>query len=490
MPPTGGMPSGMMPPGSMAQGGRPQGGKGGRPPLTQGLHHGFGHADSFAPEMSKHTQAMMKVTDHHTAGNDPLGVEKPTHMWIKFGEFSPIYPTPETPQYGYWGKDALAREEKVQEQFCSKLEDMGCWGRANLRGFCDTATMNWKERMINPWKWTFIHADGWNLNFWPEDFHKFKDTGKEDASVCPVASIDIRQILAANYQREASSSEGAQAPFEVRVNFQNGFFPFRVVQEFEAQAWCVRIMKGVVETVKVQQLREKYMHNINKMDELEVEAHRIDRDPVRIGNLRSLWHQAIDSVERGARPTRQTFFELYALYDALDVPEEYPNQQPEQEMRGDGNLTMAEIECMCRELLEMKYNEVQAIVVRQEKELYHQHRPVAHFHETKLRWTIDQGRDLMEEYSRQRNPKDFFDRVVNFHHRCDISREGVVDIQEFCNSAPIFLMPNMELRKEGLFFAAAENSDSQAHRAREHDDARLRKEGKTREQEAAECNQQ
>jgi len=436
-------------------------------PQNQGLHHGFGHSDSFAsPQMSKHTHAMMKVTDHNTVGND-LGVERPMNMWIKFGEFSPIYPTPETPQYGCWAKDSLERENKVQEEFCSKLEDFGCFGRANLRGVCDTATMSFAERMVTPWQWTFIHADGWNINFWPENFHMFKDTGKDDGSVCPIASLDIRQILAANYQREASSSEGALAPFEVHVNFQTGYFPFRVVDELEAQEWCVRIMKGVVETVKVQQVREKYMQHHNKMDELEVEAHRIERDPVRCQKLADLWHQAVESVERGARPTRQIFFELYALYDCLDLPPEYGESfAEEEERRGDGNLTMYEIEVLCREFLDMKYHEVQAIVVRQEKDLFHPHRPVGASREHSLRWTIDQGRELMEHYQNQRNPKDFFDRVVNFHHRCDISREGRVDPQEFLNAAPVFLMPNMELRKEGLFFASAEESSPDAHRER------------------------
>jgi len=462
--------------------------------IGQGLHHGFGHADSFAhPEVSKHTTAMMKHVDHNTVGNHPLGIEKAPRMWIKFGEFSPVYPTPETPQYGYVGNEAMEREEKIQEMFCSKLEDFSSWGRANLRGICDKATLTWKQKLANPWQWTFIHADGWNLNFWPEDFHKAKDTdSKDDGSVRPIASIDIRQILAANYEREASSAEGTKAPFEVHMNFQNGYFPFRVVDERDAQAWCVRVMKGVVETVKVQQLREKYVHQLHKMHEIEVEGHRIERDPVRSAKVRRIWQESVDCVERGSRPSMQTFIQMYNLYDSLDSKENEHGEPLEdgEATGGDGNLTMHEIEVMCREFLDMKYYEVQAIVVRQEKELFHRSRPVSHSHEHKLRWTIEQGRELMEHYDRQRDPKDFFDRVVNFHHRTDISREGRVDVAEFCNAAPIFLMPMIELRKEGLFFSAAEHSDSQVHRAREHEDAKLRAHGKTREQQAAECNQQ
>jgi len=434
------------------------------------------------------------MPDHHTAGNDPLGMEKPTHLWIKFGEFSPIYPTPETPQYGVWGKDmALQRVEKKQEMFCSKLGDFGTWGRANLRGICDTATMSWKERMINAWCWTYIHVDGWNLNFWPPEFMDAKDTGKDDRSVNPTASVDIRQIITANYEREASSSEGATAPFVVRLNFQTGYFPFRVLMESEAQAWCVRIMKGVVETVKVQQLREKCSGHMNKMDELDVDEHRIEKDPVRMARLRELWQKAVEAVERGSKPSKQMFAELYGLYDVIEVAQEYEQnvgrsgQYELQAPRGDGNLTMYEIEVLCREFLEMKNNEVRRIVVQQEKELYHQFRSVTHSQETKLRWTIDQGRDLMEQYRRQLNPQDFFDRVVNFHHKTDYSHDGRVDLQEFCNAVPIFLMPNLELRKEGLFFAAAQNSDSQAHyKERGQDDAH----GEDEEQEGGGCGQQ
>jgi len=305
--------------------------------------------------------------------------------------------------------------------------------------------------------------------------------------VNPTASVDLRQIITASYERDASPSEGAKARFVVRLNFQTGYFPFRVVMEHDAQAWCVRIMKGVVETVKVQQLREKYSCHLNKMDEFEVFENVVEKDPVRVARLRDLWHKAVETVERGARPTRQMFADLYAMYDVIDVAKDYEAEGglTLQAPRGDGNLTMHEIEVMCREFLEMKNNEVKRVVVQQEKELYNQFHPVVQNQETKLRWTIDQGRELMEHYQRQRNPQDFFDRVVNFHHRTDISREGRVDLPEFCNAAPIFLMPNIELRKEGLFFASAQESDSAAQRAaaQEQGDAQ-------EEEEPAGCGQQ
>jgi len=155
----------------------------------------------------------------------------------------------------------------------------------------------------------------------------------------------------------------------------------------------------------------------------------------------------------------------------------------------DGNLTMAEIEVMARELIDMKALEVRQVVVQQEKTLFSSFKPVSAFHEVKLRWTVDQGRQLLEHYDAQRDPKEFFDRVVNFHHRTDISREGKVDLTEFLNAAPIFLTPLLELRREGLFFGAAMESSPQAHKAREDDNNRLRSEGKTRAQEDAECTQ-
>jgi len=96
----------------------------------------------------------------------------------------------------------------------------------------------------------------------------------------------------------------------------------------------------------------------------------------------------------------------------------------------------------------------------------------------------------MAHYKKQLNPKDFFDRVVNFHHKTDISREGKVDLTEFLNAAPVFFMPVLELRREGLFFRAAMQSSPAAHKAMADDDLRLRSEGKTRAQEDAECNQQ
>merc|ERR1719313_3025401 len=151
---------------------------------------------------------------------------------------------------------------------------------------------------------------------------------------------------------------------------------------------------------------------------------------------------------------------------------------------------MAEVEVMVREFLEMKLEEVKHIVIKQEKVLYSNHKPVAAMHEMKLRWTVDQGRELMRHYEMLLSPKEFFDRVVNFHHKTDISREGRVDVTEFMNAAPIFLMPIPELRREGLFFRAAMQSEPRMHEEHAKHAHKLRMEGKTHEQAEAECNQQ
>merc|ERR1719223_1484979 len=104
-------------------------------------------------------------------------------------------------------------------------------------------------------------------------------------------------------------------------------------------------MKGVVETVKVQQLREKCIGHLNKMDELDVDEHRIEKDPVRMARLRDLWQKAVETVARGNRPTKQMFADLYNLYDVIEVAQDYdPNVGEVEAPGGDGNLTMYEIE--------------------------------------------------------------------------------------------------------------------------------------------------
>lgn len=424
------------------------------------------------------------------------------------GEYRSIYPSPETEQYLVFDQNVLARQEKIEQRWCSTTDGYGSRGRANLRNFVDAAIMNWKERMMSPWNWYYIHADGWHINFWEDNFWLCKQSDTD--CLRPIASIDIRQVFSVGITNDSSSAEGITCPWEIHLHFQTGYYPFRVKTADEAQAWRARIMMGVVESVKIGQARVSYMHKLHLHD--EVEPHRIEKDPARLDRIRSLWHKCVEAVENGVRPSRQVFFDLYRAYDALDTHNhkvETPQHHPglpaprcpitgapliEHEIpeagQGDGNLTYMEIEVMARELLEVKIEEVKQIVVQQEKVLFSSHRPVGAYHEVKLRWTIDQGRALLDHYEQMLNPQTFFDRVVNFHHRTDISREGRVDVTEFMNAAPVFLFPVMELNQEGSFFRAAMQSDLGEHKATEEEHANLHAEGKTRAQKDAECNQQ
>jgi len=449
------------------------------------------------------------------AGNKPSPREiasQADRMRPVVGDYHAIYPSPLTLQYGVT-KDMVENWKIAAEtRWCSTLEPFGTWGRASLANVCDVARMNWKERLsFKQWQWCFIHADGWQLNFWDENFwlHKDSDNG-EESRVNPIASLDIRIMFSVNVKNEPNSEEGYRCPWEVQLNFKTGFFTFRVKSEEEAQAWNVRIMQGVVQSVKISQMHQQYMHNLHLHD--EAEPFRIEKDPERARQLRQIWHAAISAIEKGIRPPKKIFMQLYQLYDALDV-NNYQIQLPHHAWgapthadhhvhmnlladqfaandEGDGNLTMAEIEVMAKELLDMKYQQIKSIVIAQEQVLYSTHRPPSAYHEVKLKWTIQQGRELMERYERMMEPSDFFDRVVNFHHRTDFSRDGKVDVREFINSAPVFLMPFTELKKEGLFFRSAEESEPKKHIEHEEETAKLRKEGKTRQQAEAECNQQ
>lgn len=452
---------------------------------SQGLHHGFGHADSFASQaQAAHSLAMMRRAGVIEPGAPPIGVETASRSCVVVGEYRPLYPAPATGQYGMSVQNVEAAEVRVQEQWCSKdsvdmsplVGNIGTWGRANLKHICDASMMNWKDRMITASVWSYIHADGWNINFWPKDFATTQATdsfpGKQ---MVPIASIDIRQIFAVNISKDASTAEGAQCPWEVHINFKTGYFPFSVRTQQEAEAWNARIMRGVVENVKLNSMRQNYAEYLITS---QGEPNLTEKDPARIASLKKIWHQSLESVGQGVQPSKQVFFNLYNLYDAIEGEQ------------SQGDLTMAEIEIMAKELLELKAEEVRAELVRQEKVLFSSHRPVTSGTEMQLRRTIDQGRALLAHYDRQRDPKEFFDRVVNFHHKTDISREGKVDITEFLNSAPIFLLPIVELRHEALFFKASRQACPQITRRQEQDVARLRLSGKTREEEEAECKQQ
>merc|ERR1719424_1022314 len=401
------------------------------------LHHGFGASDSFAhPQNAVGTLATMKGGDEHTAAlrahDAPLGLEMMSPFAgnvLSVGEYRPVYPAPETAQYGFTEKEVLEKAAVVQARWCSKVPEFGTWGRANLKNICD-APSSLAERMVSSWQWVYVHADGWDINFWPEDFALAKATDNQNGGeMVPICSIDIRQIFAVNVMFEATSAEGARAPWEIKLNFANGYFPFRVRSQNDANSWNARIMRGVVENVKVAQMRNKYAEQLYMHEGADFDDHRIPKCPGRVAKLKKLWHDAIESVEKGVSPPKQIYYEMYQIYDALENPMSVDGA-------GDGNLTMAEIEVMARELIDMKALEVRMVVVQQEKTLFSSFKPVSAFHEVKLRWTVEQGRQLLEHYDAQRDPKEFFDRVVNFHHRTDISREGKVDLTEFLNAAP------------------------------------------------------
>jgi len=463
-------PPGTMPPGSMPNGkgqndhridDGPGFGRGPiEPPKSQGLHHGFGHADSMTSE-AQAALAVLKAQGIIEPDAPPLGVEKVSHMKhgrVIVGEYHPIYPSPQTAQYGMSEREVEAADVLVQEQWCSKEnadmspmpENKGTWGRANLKHICDYAMMNWKERLTTAAVWSYIHVDGWNINFWPADFATVQAADNSSGQgLNPIACIDIRQIFAVTLSRDASTIEGSMCPWEVHIIFQTGFFGFRVRTQQEADAWETRVMQGVVENVRMSNARAKFAQRLASLDDGE-QNHQVKEDPARTAALAKIWHRAIQSVERGIKPSKQDFFDLYNLYDNIGGG------------GGDdetiGNLTMSEIETMAKELLELKVAEVKAEVVKQEKVLFSDHRPVSSSREVHLRHTIQQGRTLLAHYDRLQDPKTFFDRVVAFHHSTDISREGRVDLAEFMNSAPIFMLPNTELRHEGVFFRAAMRS--------------------------------
>lgn len=486
-----------------------------RPPTTfpVGLHHGFTPLDHSPNASQKQLQTMRANKAHAVTAEAPLGEEiPPRRKGIVVGEYHPLYPVPETPQYLIFPEDSERMCVEAEQRWCSKAQPFGTWGRADLTNMCDLSAMDWKTRFKNRWHWVFIHADGWNLNFWHEDFWLCRDSDSTltDSHNRPIASLDIRHIFAVNVANDTASEEGYLCPWTVHLNFRTGYFVYRVKTQDEARAWNVRIMQGVVEAVKIGQMRSQYMHDLHLHD--EVEPYRIEKNPDRMERLKEIWEKAVESVDRGVRPPRQLFFDLYHLYDALDVkryqvqlPHVLPGQSISPEQRSelihlhgtqaddgepDGNLSMAEIEIMAKEFIEMKHEFVRRVVYAQEKTLYSPHKPPSAIHEVKLRWTIDQGRKLMREYERTLAPKDFFDRVVNFHHRTDISREGKVDVNEFMNAAPVFLLPVKELRAEGLFLSAAEESEPHAHREMEEKWVQAKLEGRRPQEVEADCNQQ
>lgn len=368
------------------------------------------------------------------------------------------------------------KDQGLKEQFCSKADDYYSYGRAQLRNVADLYALTLKERLVNPWRDTFVHAQGWMLNFWEAEVGAQLMEELQHDSSSPICMIDMRTIFAVTILRDTASEEGAKCPWEVHLNFQTGYLPFRVKDELTARAWKGRIMKAIVEAVKVNQYRDKLGELRAGMEEVDVMA--VQKDPRRMERCKKLWMDAIRSVSMGVQPNKKIYFELYRLYSET----------------GDGNgddLTMGEIELMAKEFIDMKLDTVKAVTVQQEKLLYSTHRPITAAHESTLRTTVETGRNLLNLYEKLRDPSVFLDRVVSFHSRTDISREGTVDINEFMLACPVFLMPTKQLKAESRFFACAARSHPEVHDAVEKQEAQIRLSGKSREHHEAEpCVQQ
>merc|ERR1719506_1904046 len=171
--PPGMRPPGTFPPGSMSQGMRPPNSF----PQPEGLHHGFGPGEHFmGNEGSRNAKAMISVPQ---LGQEQVSRWENTSAIV--GEYRSIYPSPETEQYLVFDQNVLARQEKIEQRWCSTTDGYGARGRANLRNFVDAAIMNWKERIMSPWNWYYIHADGWHINFWEDNFWLCKQSDTD----CP-----------------------------------------------------------------------------------------------------------------------------------------------------------------------------------------------------------------------------------------------------------------------------------------------------------------
>lgn len=401
------------------------------------LHTGFGH----------HNASLKDLV------NQPLFVDEappPSDRPLHVGPYFSLFGAPLTPQYGIVDADSVVLEQ--QKEWRSRLKPFWSYGRAQLRNIVDVETESFAEKLVNPWQWCFIHADGWLINFWScnqetltPDFDLARRCRSEEETM-PAASVDMRQIFAVHCLKDASSAEGALCPWEIHLNFQRGFLPIRVESEAVAKEWNKRVMQAVVENTKMTQMRQKDAAIMAGIEEFG-EHHK--KDLVRMNRLKGLWMEAIACVAKGTAVRREIFYKMHSLYDTAGV-------RPGEEK--DNMLNLHEVYVMASELMEVKTETIKMAVLKEERLLHNVHRPINSQCEEVLRKVVSDGMALLEAYKHMSNPQHFMDRVVNFHARTDISREGKVDIEEFVAAAPLFLLPEAQLRAEGHFLRMFEHS--------------------------------
>jgi len=415
------------------------------------FHTAFGHHDPSLKDL---------ISQPLFVDEAPPPSDRPLHV----GPYYSLHGAPLTLQYGVNESNADSVVVERQKEWRSKCQPFWSYGRAQIRNIVDVATGTFAEKMVDPWQWCFIHADGWLINFWScdqttlnPDFDTARRTRTEQG-VQPAASVDMRQVFAVHCLNDAQSAEGALCPWEIHLNFQRGFLPMRVESEAVAKAWNKRVMQAVVENTKIQQMRE---HDAEVMAGIEEFGEHNTKDLARMRRLKGLWMDAIACVERGSKVKREIFYRMHELYDTSG------GRYGE---RGDNMLSLNEVYVMASELMEVRTETIKLAVLQEERLLHDVHRPISSGCEEILRKVVSDGQELLKAYKHMSNPKHFMDRVVSFHARTDISREGKVDISEFISAAPLFLLPEAQLRAEGRFLRFLEHSRNVQKNDVEEDD--------------------
>jgi len=325
----------------------------------------------------------------------------------------PVVPCPDTPQYGeprlaglMWGLNHPAQP--------SRATRFGGWCHANLRSYFDLAEMTARQKLTRAFDLYYAETQGWILNFWRKDFMDEIDDPPEYRTP-PAGWLDLRHLYAAyaQYQRLAG-----KFPYEVVLGYPTGHFTFSVELAEQAEVWSKVFNNIIYDGVMIdqeQKAREKPLEIVSAPD------------PARMRQLRALWLDCVHAASLGTSSHCSVYAELYSLYDS----------------DGGNDLSYEELEACVRDLILVRKNEVQKILVQEERAKYANTRSVleaGNQNQLKLRRSVEIGKRLSEHYEGLLERDAFLRHLVELRLALDRSKDGWVSIDEFMFYAPDLLM--------------------------------------------------
>lgn len=347
-----------------------------------------------------------------------------------------LTPCPMTEVYGYSVFDEMRRKSMQLTDFGEKVRTFYGWGQAALRHTFDQTFLDRAvSQVTDDLRWYFVELKGALLNFWDKDFADELYTTGENGGLHPVQWLDLRRVHTVN--TEYDETVGVQCHHKVVLCFPDGKFEFKVRDREECQAWKKRIFKVTVENEKLNAVTEALGHDaVAERARMGLRGVTMQKFFMRLQStkgerdqLRKLIAETVRQFAKGTMPHSEIFENIFNLYT-----------------KGE-NMDLHRVELLYKDLLEIRRDALKSAIHEQEMQLISSHRSVFQNKE-RLRKIVNHAKELLAYFETQLQPENFMDEVVALRAKCDVTKDGLVNVKEFTKAGQQFIMPVEQLRAE------------------------------------------